>query len=159
MGRPTALLLALPLVALVAGCGGGDVIRGERLAKMVDPHGGAHAIWVTRANRICAERAAAVRKLQAPSTRNELIDAGARIVAAENLEYSRLAELRPPVQDRREVGAFLGSVQQVPREIERVRGALKLRNAADLAGARAALAAARRDANARARRLGLTCRH
>ena len=116
-------------------------------------------MWVARANAICAERAAAVGKLRDPRTQRELIDAAARIVSAENLEYSRLVQLRPPVQDRRAVRAFLDSLRRIPREIARMRGALEARNAAGLAGARAALAAARRDANARTRRLGLTCRH
>jgi hypothetical protein len=152
------LLVVLPLIALVAGCGG-SVVRGERRADVVEPHRNPHAGWVARADTICAKRAAAVRKLRDPHTQRELIDAGARIVAAENLEYSRLVGLRPPVRDHVAVRALLDSLRRIPREIERMRGALELRNAAALTGARVALAAARRDANAQARRLGLTCRH
>jgi hypothetical protein len=156
--RSVTFLLVLPLIIVVAGCGG-SIVRGERLADVADTHGAAHALWVTRANRICAERATAMRKLAVPRTQAELITAAARIVSVENLEYSRLAALQAPVRDRGKVSAFLESLRRIPREIERVRGALALRHAPDLAGARAALAAARRAANAHARRLGLTCRH
>jgi hypothetical protein len=152
------LLLLLPLLVVVAGCGG-SVVRGERLAEALDPNGVGRGVWIARANGICADRAAAVAKLPTPRTQNELVDAGARIVSIEDLEHSRLARSRPPVQDRDELSDFLDSIRLVQRGIERVRTALELRNTTDLAQARAALAAARRDSNAKARVLGLTCRH
>jgi hypothetical protein len=145
------------LVVVVAGCGGG--VRGERLAEALDPNGSSHALWVTRANTICADRASAIRRLPIPRTTNQLIDAGARIVSIEDLEHSRLAQSLPPLQDRDELSDFLDSIRLVQRGIDRVRIALELRDTSDLGKARAALAAARRDANAKARVLGLTCRH
>jgi hypothetical protein len=153
-----SLLLLLPLLVVAAGCGG-SIVRGERLAEALDPNGSIHGAWVARANQICADRAAAVRRLPTPGTQTELIDAGARIVSIEELEHSRLASSRPPIQDRDDLNDFLDSIELVQRGIERVSTALDQRDGADLAQARAALAEARRESNKRARGLGLTCRH
>jgi hypothetical protein len=148
---PRRYLLPLLLVAGVAGCGGATTPPGF--------HRVSREAWVGHANRVCADRAAAVRKLPKPRTQNELIDAGARIISLETLEHSRLARVHPPAEDQADVSAFLLSIENITRQIDRFRSALMLRNAADLTGARAALAAARRTSNARARRLGLNCRH
>jgi hypothetical protein len=148
---PRRLLLPTLLLAGAAGCGGTTSPQGfDRVSREA---------WVGHANRVCADRAAAVRKLPTPQTQNELIDVGARIISLETLEYSRLARIHPPAEDQADVSAFLLSIERITRQIDRFRIALMLRNAADLTGARAALAAARRTANARARRLGLNCRH
>jgi hypothetical protein len=152
------LLLLLPLLVAAAGCGG-SAVRGERLAEALDPNGSIRALWVSRANQICADRAAAVRRLPSPRSRSQLIDAGARIVSIESLERSRLAQSLPPAQDRDELSDFLDSIRLVQRGIERLRSAIELRDTADLGAARAALAAARRESNAKARALGLSCRH
>jgi hypothetical protein len=152
--RPLLLLLVLPLLG--AGCGG-TIARGKRLADAFDPNGS--SLWIARANQICADRAAAVRKLAAPRTQGELIDAGARIVSIEDFERSRLAQSRPPVKDRDELSDFLDSIENVQGGIRRVSTALEQRNAGALAQGRSALAAARRDSNAKARALGLTCPH
>jgi hypothetical protein len=146
------LLFVLLLLALGgAGCGEKTSVPGF--------HRASRAAWIGGVNRICAERAAAVQELPAPRTQNELIDVGQRIISLEDLEYSRLAKIHPPAEDQVAASAFLDSIRRVQRGIDRVRGALELRDAADLAAARTALAAARRDANAKARRLGLNCRH
>jgi hypothetical protein len=148
---PRRLLLPTLLLAGAAGCGGTTSPQGfDRVSREA---------WVGRADRVCADRAAAARKLPTPQTQNELIDVGARIISLETLEYSRLARIHPPAEDQADVSAFLLSIERITRQIDRFRIALMLRNAADLTGARAALAAARRTANARARRLGLNCRH
>jgi hypothetical protein len=148
---PRRLLLPTLLLAGAAGCGGTTSLQGfDRVSREAG---------VGRADRVCADRAAAVRKLPTPQTQNELIDVGARIISLETLEYSRLARIHPPAEDQADVSAFLLSIERITRQIDRFRIALMLRNAADLTGARAALAAARRTANARARRLGLNCRH
>jgi hypothetical protein len=157
MARRTVLLL-LPILVVAAGCGG-SILRGERLAKALDPNGSIRGAWVARADRICADRAVAVRKLAAPRTQTELIDAGTRIVSIEDLERSRLALSHPPMQYRDDMSDFLDSIELVQRGIERVSTALELRDAGDLAEARTALATARRESNAKARALGLTCRH
>jgi hypothetical protein len=145
------LLLPLLLVAGAAGCGGTTTPPGF--------HRVSREAWVGHANRVCADRAAAVRRLPTPRTQNELIDVGARIISLETLELSRLARVHPPAEDQADVSAFLLSIEGITRQIDRFRSALMLRNAADLIGARAALAAARHEANGQARRLGLTCRH
>jgi hypothetical protein len=149
-GRLLLVLLLLPLLG--AGCGGETSVPGFHRAA-------SRAAWIGGVNRICAKRAAAVQKLPAPRTQNELIDAGQRIISLEDLEYSRLAKIHPPVDDQAAASAFLAAIRRVQRGIDRVRGALQLRNATDLAAAKTALAAARREANTKARRLGLNCRH
>jgi hypothetical protein len=149
---PRRLLVPLLLVVGAAGCG-------RTATTPPGFHRVSREAWVGHANRVCAERAAAVRKLPTPQTQNELIDVGARIVSLETLEHSRIARVHPPAEDQAEVSAFLLSIEGITRQIDRVRSALMLRNASDLIGARAALAAARRTANERARRLGLDCRH
>jgi hypothetical protein len=148
---PRRLLLPVLLAAAAAGCGGTTTPPGF--------HRVSREAWVVHANRVCSERAAAVRRLPTPQTQNELIDAGARVISLETLEHSRLARVHPPAEDQADVSAFLLSIEGITRQIDRVRSALMLRNAADLIGARAALAAARRKANGQARALGLTCRH
>ena len=149
--RRLFLLLLLLLVAVAAGCGGTTTTTGfQRVSREA---------WVGHANRVCADRAASVRELPTPQTQNELIDVGARIISLETLEHSRLARIHPPAEDQADVSAFLISIEGVTRQIDRFRSALMLRNAPGLIGARAALAAARRKANGRALRLGLTCRH
>ena len=145
-----SLLLPL-LVAVVAGCGGTTTTAGF--------HRVSREVWVGHANRVCADRAAAVRRLPTPRTQNQLIDVGARVISLEALEHSRLARIHPPAEDQADVSAFLLSIEGITRQIDRVRSALMLRNAADLIGARAAVVAARRKANGQALRLGLACRH
>jgi hypothetical protein len=150
------ILLLLVLAVLVTGCG--TIERGkQRLAEAMNPNGS--SIWIARANQICADRATAVGRLPTPRTQTELIDAGARIVSIEELERSRLAQSVPPVNDRDELSDFLDSIRLVQGGIERVSSALERRDPADLADARGALAAARHQANAKARALGLTCLH
>jgi hypothetical protein len=139
--------------------GSGSVPVSARLPDAPGHHAETRSAWVVLANRGCAKRAAAVRKLPTPRTQNELIDAGARIVSLEDVEYSQLAGIHPTAEDQAEVSAFLASIRRIQRDIDRFRNALMLRDAARLLEAKAALAAARRDSNARARRLGLTCRH
>jgi hypothetical protein len=145
-------LLVLPLLPAAAGCGG----KGRVLDFQIP---GVREAWVARANRICADRAAAVRRLPTPRTQADLLDAGARIVSLQDLEYSRLAATHPLVRDRDRLSSLLASIRRIQRGIERVRSALTLHDASELAAARAALAAARRDANAESRALGLGCRH
>jgi hypothetical protein len=149
---PRRLLLLMLLLTATAGCGG----KGHLLDLQVP---GVREAWVARANGICADRAAAVRRLPTPRTQAELIDSGARIISIEDLEYARLARTRPPAGDREDLSDFLESIRRVQRGIERVRAAVGMRSGADLPAARAELVAARRDSNANAHELGLTCRH
>jgi hypothetical protein len=139
--------------------GSGSVALNAPLPDGPHRHGRSRAAWVRLVNQVCAKRAGAVRRFATPHTQNELIDVGARIVSLEQLEVSRLAGIRAPEGGRGAVSGFVLSIGRVQRAIERFRTALMLRSPADLVSAKAELAHARRDANARARRLGLACRH
>jgi hypothetical protein len=139
--------------------GSGTVAMTERLPDGPHQHGRSRASWVRLVDGVCAERAAAVRRLPTPRTQNELIDAGARIASLEELEVSRLAGINAPDGEREAAGGFVLSIGRVERAIDRFRNALMLRRPSDLLSAKAELAHARRDANDRARRLGLRCRH
>ena len=117
------------------------------------------AEYARRANALCAERAAAVRALPKAKNQYDVLDRGERISQLERIEASKLVGINPPTDEKDDVGTFLASINRVQRAIENFRDAFSRHDGAGVARAESGLAAARRESNAGARRLGLSCRH
>jgi hypothetical protein len=117
------------------------------------------ADFARRANALCAKRAAAVRALPAARNQTELLDHGELVKELEAGEWSRLADINPPADERTQVAAFVKSLETLPRRIETLRDGLLRRDAADVLAAERDLNAAREHSTSLARGLGLTCRY
>lgn len=117
------------------------------------------AEFARRADALCAKRAAAVQALPVARSQTELLDHGARVKELEVGEWSRLADINPPADERTQVAAFVKSLETLPRRIETLRDGLLRRDAAAVLSAERDLKTARERSTSLARGLGLSCRY
>jgi hypothetical protein len=117
------------------------------------------ADFARRASALCAKRAAAVQALPVARNQTELLDHGELVKELEAGEWSRLADINPPADERTQVAAFVKSLETLPRRIETLRDGLLRRDAAAVLSADRDLKAARERSTSLARGLGLNCRY
>jgi hypothetical protein len=134
------LALAIVLLALLAGCGGGN----------------SRESFVEDANGICRESNERVKALGTPESFTDTLLYARRAEDAVGDELDELRELDPPAELEGDFEAYLTTLEARQRQLELLADAADRNNMADIQGIGTELNELSRRAKMQARRAGLT---
>ena len=136
----TAALLTLAVVAL-AGCGNGRLSHGK---------------YVERANAICSQYNASVRKLRRPTTVVEVEAFARRTGRLYRRALAELEALRPAKEDEATVATLLATDRRIARDVDAVEAAAHSRRIPAVRAATAKVTVDSHRSDSLAKLLGLT---
>jgi outer membrane murein-binding lipoprotein Lpp len=138
--RRAALIAAAAIGTLLTACGS------SRLS---------HADFVAKANAICSDYNAQVRRLRRPQSVSEIETYALRVLALYRAALERLEALRPPKADEATAIAWLARDRKVEADVERLAAAARTRRIPAVQAARDRAAADNERSDRLANSLGL----
>jgi hypothetical protein len=141
MRLPATVLLVL-VALLAAGCGGGSKTL-------------THDEFVTKADDVCRDSQAEIRKLQPPTNNQEAAAYFTREYDIQEASLAKLRKLEPPPKDAKKVKELVGHFHKVDLAVKEAASALGRQNKKDFDAARGHAAVAITRASAAAGDLGL----
>jgi hypothetical protein len=115
-----------------------------------------HAEYVQRANAICADYDAQVKKVKKPGTVSEIESYARRVLKLYRSALARLEALQPPQDDEATVQTWLATDRRIARDVEAIAAAAKSRRIPAIQTATERAASDNKNSDRIARQLGLT---